>query len=110
MNVSYINRTLMPFDIIEFRTGRESAAADALEEAINDQHLIFSARSLVDMGFATLPEISMAVERAIKVCSTNGLLIREHFKPIYVADHDTHTVSRDWKLSKLAYTLVMING
>ena len=98
------------FDIIEYRTTFENTTVDALEEAINNQNLIFNARSLADMGFATHAEISAAVERAIRVCSHNGLPIKEHFKPIYIADYNSHTVSRDWKLSKLAYTLVMING
>ena len=96
--------------IIDVRYVRDSEAPDALEEAMNDQNLIFNAASLRDIGFNSFIEITGAVERAMAVCNCNGLSVKEHFKSIYISDNDTHTLQRDWKLSKLAYTLTILNG
>ena len=100
----------MQYNIIDFRTLPESVNSREIEEAINDRKLLFKAGSLIEIGFASMPEVTAAVERAMKVCYNNGLDIQEHFKAIYISDNDKHTICRDWKLSKLAYTLVMING
>jgi hypothetical protein len=100
----------MIHNIIELRYAAAHELEDAVEEAINDQKLTFSARSLRDIGFNSLGEIASAVERAMMICSRNGLAIREHFRPVYLSDNSTHTIFKDWKMSKLAYTLVIING
>jgi hypothetical protein len=84
--------------------------SNVLEDALNERNLIFTAASLTNMGFESMDEIAQAVERAITICNCNGLSVTEHFKTVYISDHDSHTVRRDWKLSKLGYTLVMMNG
>jgi hypothetical protein len=100
----------MLYDIIELRYAYDHNPGELLEEAVNDKRLIFNARSLQKIGFESLPEISVAVERAMTVCRSNGLSIKEHFKPIYLSDQRTHTVLKDWKLSKMAYMLAILNG
>jgi hypothetical protein len=100
----------MHYDIIDLRYTMDFSANDLLEDAINDKNLRYNARSLREFGFESLTEISLAVERAMKVCSSNGYGVKEHFKPIYIADQDNHTILKDWRLSKLAYTLTVLNG
>lgn len=80
----------------------------AILEALRDRQLQFLAGNLRQMGFGPDHEVLHAVERAMRVCMSSGLPIREHFKPVYISHR--HTVSRDWLLSRLAYTLVMLNG
>jgi len=81
-----------------------------VEDALNDLHLTFRATQLHAMGIGSMEMIEKAVERAISVCTSNGILIEEHFKTVYIADNDSHCLSKDWKLSRLAYTLVLINA
>ena len=100
----------MSVNTLEVRHFFGSAPWSALDDAIHEQSLIFSTRSLVDIGFDPCDEICSAVERAMQVCNHNGLPVNDHFKPIFVSDNDAHTVCKEWKLSRLAYMLVMMNG
>jgi hypothetical protein len=84
--------------------------SEPLQEAMNDTNLIFTANSLLDIGFRSSVEVESAVERAKAVCLNSGLRVGEHFKTIFVSDDDHHTVLRDWRLSRLAYTLCILNG
>jgi hypothetical protein len=83
---------------------------DLLEEAMNERHLLFSANSLRNVGFDSPADIAKAVERAISICICSGLSATEHLKAIYLSDNDCHTLYKDWRLSRFAYTLVMLNG
>ncbi len=100
----------MSVNTLEVRQFLANAPWDAVEEAIHEQSLMYTTRSLVDIGFDPCEEICSAVERAMQVCNYNGLPLIDHFKPIYVSDNDAHTVHKEWKLSRLAYMLVMLNG
>ena len=97
------DHTMMINQITEFSRYDKSRLIQAFEEALIDHELYLTATSLYDMGFQRDEEIYLAVERAMKICDMNGLPIREHFRTIYVADDERHTVIRDWKLSKLAH-------
>jgi hypothetical protein len=100
----------MQYDIIALRDTYASGEWEAVEEAVNDRALAFNALSLQKIGFESLAEINKAVERAISICYHNGVSPRAHFKAIYVADEETHTIRKDWKLSRLAYTLAIFSG
>jgi hypothetical protein len=100
----------MLYDIIALRDTYSGGEWEAVEEAVNDRALVFNALSLRKIGFESLVEINKAVERAIAICYHNGVSPREHFKAIYIADEETHTIRKDWKLSRLAYTLAIFNG
>jgi hypothetical protein len=100
----------MAVNTLEVRQFLGNAPWDAVEDAIHEQLLTFNTRSLVDIGFDPCDEICSAVERAMQVCNYNGLPVNDHFKPIFVSDNDAHTVRKEWRLSRLAYMLVMLNG
>lgn len=68
------------------------------------------ASTLESVGFEPPEEIVYAVEKAMRICSHCGVSLSGNFKIIYIADEANHTVRRDWRLSKLAYSLVMLNG
>lgn len=58
-----------------------------------------------------LPELQQledALSRAMDVCRSQQLELAEHFKPIYRCE--VSGVIKDWKLSPLAWCLVMINA
>ena len=96
--------------VIQLVLPPSSTAFDAFRDAVADHALRFRASDLREAGFEPEEEVSRAVARAMQICSGCGVPIREHFKTVYVGDHHEHTVSRDWMLSRFAYTLVVMNG
>lgn len=59
-------------------------------------------------GLAGQAETEEAVRRAMDACRTQQLPLNEHFKPVYRCEEKK--VILDWKLSELAWCLVMINA
>ena len=100
----------MNYHPVEFSQASSRSVLDEFMEALTDQELHFMASTLEDVGFEPSEEITHAVERAMRICNNCGVPVREHFKTIYIADEAQHTVKKDWKLSKLAYSLTMLNG
>ena len=96
--------------ILDMRFSGETNYSNVVDEAMNDRNLIFTANSLLDIGFRSSVEIEECVTRAKSVCTCNGLPLHQHFKSIYISDENHHTVQRDWRLSRLAYTLAILNG
>lgn len=96
--------------LIDIRRAGRSRVFDELEEAFINQTLGYKASNLWDKGFETPEELSRAVARAMRACRRSGIPVREHFKPVYISDEEEHLVARDWKLSKFAYLLVLLNA
>lgn len=78
-------------------------------EALADCELCLNASSLENI-YTSSDEIQYAVEKAMIICSVAGLPLRAHFKRVYISDEQTHVVKTDWKISKTAYRLTLING
>ncbi|AHM60385.1 hypothetical protein D770_10640 [Flammeovirgaceae bacterium 311] len=55
-----------------------------------------------------LAELEEALRRAMDVCRSQHLELAEHFKPVYRCEETG--VVKDWKLSPLAWCLVLINA
>ncbi len=60
------------------------------------------------LNFTSLSPLEDALMRAMNVCRLQQLDLAEHFKPIYRCEETG--VVKDWKLSPLAWCLVMINA
>lgn len=60
------------------------------------------------LEMTTLNSLEEALLRAMNVCRHQQLDLAEHFKPIYRCEESG--VVKDWKLSPLAWCLVMINA
>lgn len=96
--------------VIEYDRGFTNPYTEAYKNALIDDELKFNANTLQRLGFESEESLSQAIEKAMHVCAMNGLNVREHFRCVYLGDGDLHTLCRDWKLSRLAYTLVLLNG
>lgn len=55
-----------------------------------------------------MSQLEEALHRAMSVCRSQQLELAEHFKPIYRCEETG--VVKDWKLSPMAWYLVMINS
>lgn len=100
----------MEYSLVEITPVSTKSVLDDFEEAFNNRELHFMASTLEGVGFEPMEEITYAIERAMRICRNCGVPLRKHFKTIYIADDAHHMVRRDWRLSKLAYSLVMLNG
>lgn len=60
------------------------------------------------LELSSLHLLEEALQRAMKVCRTQQLELAEHFKPVYRCEEEG--VVKDWKLSPLAWCLVMLNA
>ncbi len=59
-------------------------------------------------GLAGQAETEEAIRRAMDACRSQQLPLNEHFKPVYRCEEKK--VILDWKLSELAWCLVMLNA
>ncbi|MEO9485238.1 MAG: hypothetical protein ABJG47_17395 [Ekhidna sp.] len=97
----------MKYAIIKSELGFPNEVLSNLAEALRNKELAYSASSLMQ---TSLDQISETVNRAIKVCLAQKIPVNEHFKRVYIVDAETHEIIRDWKLSRLGYALVLLNG
>lgn len=86
-----------------------SPPLDHFQEAVAHRTRCYRASALRSV-WNEPDDMAKAIERAMQICNRGGLSLREHFKAIYVANAQAHSVERDWQLSKLAYCLTVLNG
>lgn len=78
-------------------------------DSVADQKLTYYASDLLELtGCASMKELSQALKRATEVCSCMHLPLRENFKVVY-RSHEGE-VLQDWRLSPMAYLLLIINA
>lgn len=76
-------------------------------EALEEKSLYYRASSLEDV-FETADEISLALQKAMLICNRAGIPMHQHFNILYIADDQG--LRTDWRLSKFAFCLVVLNG
>jgi len=81
----------------------------AFLEAVSDMDLYLTAESLTDI-YRSQKELELAIDRAMHICNSIGLPLEQHFRRRYISDSMHHIILQDWKLSKLAYCLILVNG
>lgn len=80
------------------------------KEFINNYYssgLRYRASDLISIGLSP-HDLEVALRRAMTTCRVAGKQIRKHFLPIYTSIGGK--LVRDCKLSRLAYTLVLLNA
>lgn len=78
-------------------------------DSIADQNLTFYASDLLPLtGCESMDEMSQALKRATEVCNCMHLPLRENFKVVYRSQ--AGEVVQDWRLSPMAYLLMVINS
>lgn len=96
--------------IIEITNFGYRTVLDELMEALAERELIYYASILEAAGLGPDKEIALAIEKAMHVCNSAGLPVNKHFKRVFVMDKATRVIRSDWKLSKLACYLTIINS
>ena len=84
-------------------------AIDAFADSLADSKLTFYASDLLNCkGCQDMEELRQALKRATQVCTTMHLPLRENFKVVFRSREGE--VMQDWRLSPLAYMLMVINA
>ncbi|WP_372643607.1 hypothetical protein [Ancylomarina sp.] len=96
-------------EIVEIYNSHLSQDINDFFEAIIEKELLFNSESLQNV-YPSEQEMGAAIERAMRICYNVGIPLEKHFRIRYVANHNQHTVTRVWKMSKAAYCLTLING
>lgn len=59
-------------------------------------------------GCESMDELSLAIKRATEACNSMHLPLQENFKPVYRSQNGE--VVQDWRLSPMAYMLMVLNA
>ncbi|MCX2741886.1 hypothetical protein [Pontibacter anaerobius] len=78
-------------------------------DSLADKELTCYASDLLQQhGCESMVELSQAIKRATEVCTSMHLPLRENFKPVYRSRNGE--VVQDWRLSPMAYMLMVLNA
>lgn len=82
---------------------------DVFLDSVLERNLTFYASDLLDKhACQSHEELGLALKRACEVCSCMHLPLRENIKVVY-REQDGQMV-QDWKLSPMAYMLLLLNS
>lgn len=87
----------------------DSASLNDFLEALDQSEIHFSSKSLAFV-FHSPEEMQKAISRAMNICSSIGMPLRQHFRRRFLSDSTLQTLEVDWSMSKLAYCLMLMNG
>lgn len=77
--------------------------------SLQERRLRFYASELQQtLELPELQQLEDALNRAMDACRSQQMELAEHFKPIYRCEETQ--IIRDWKLSPLAWCLVLVNA
>ncbi|WP_276483376.1 hypothetical protein [Paraflavitalea pollutisoli] len=97
-------------DLIIYRPYTDSYAnvIDDIRDILISRKLIHYAGSLQERALLDDEELAQAVQKALVVCVSAGILPTEHFKSIFVYAGDT--LKKDWLVSDLGLQLILLNA
>tara|TARA_R110002049_G_scaffold265234_3_gene441359 strand:- start:1147 stop:1509 length:363 start_codon:yes stop_codon:yes gene_type:complete len=94
--------------LVTFWELKENQFLARLGQVLEDAQLIHTASELKELlNLTDTDEIYWAIRKAIKTVKTLNINSKRHFKRIYRAENNSLSV--DWRLSRLAYLLVILN-
>lgn len=94
--------------IIYYRDNSSNEVIQQFLESVLDLELKYLASDLTDYGFCLSNELTEAVDRAICICRTAEISIRENFKPVYIFG-DGQLIC-DWRISEFGQKLIILNA
>jgi hypothetical protein len=95
--------------LVTIEQTRPCSQLEAFLDSLADKQLTIYASDLLEQrGCDSIEELGQAVRRATEICSTLHLPLRENFKVVYRSRNGK--VVQDWRLSPMAYLLMVINS
>jgi hypothetical protein len=81
---------------------------DDIRELLISRQLIHYAGSLLERAILGEEELEKAVQKALVVCVSAGIVPTEHFKSIFV--YAGESLKQDWLVSDLGLQLILLNA
>ena len=108
MPILYKNLKLNTMNIIVCKNPVYNESFEEFRDKLFDTELSYFASDLFNYGLNASDEIDIAIQRAIAICKTAGLTIKQNFKPVYI--YKNNEIVCDWRLSSLGRKLVLLNA
>ena len=78
-------------------------------DSLADQNLTYYATDLMHLtGCESMDELGVALKRATEVCTCMHIPLRENFKVVFRPQNGE--MVQDWRLSPMAYMLMVLNS
>lgn len=97
----------MKTDYITIYASNEEQTAE-FEDAFYNSLRQYSLRHLPFIENISHENILEALQKSLQVCQLAGINSKQHFKKIYIYDDDIKTIHIDWKMSKRAVNLLVM--
>lgn len=95
--------------LVTFEQTRTYSPLNEFLDSLAEQQLTYYASDLLEKRCCdSFEELGQAVRRATEVCHTMHLPLQENFKVVYRSQNGE--VMQDWRLSPMAYLLMVINS
>lgn len=78
-------------------------------QAVLEMDLCYTSRSLTNL-YKTDMDLHLAIRRVMRICLNAGMPLGKHFRAIYIFDGGNRTLKKEWKMSKIAYYLTLVDG
>lgn len=95
--------------LVSIERPRTYSRLDDFVDSLADRQLTCYASDLLQQrGCQSLSELGEAVKRATEVCNSMHLPLQENFKVVFRSQNGK--VVQDWRLSPMAYLLMVLNA
>ncbi|MCJ8163610.1 hypothetical protein MKJ04_02075 [Pontibacter sp. E15-1] len=95
--------------LVTIEQTRTNSPLDDFVNSMAENQLTFYASDLLqERGCDSIIEIELAVRRATEICNSMHLPLRENFKSVFRSRNGE--VVQDWRLSPMAYMLMILNA
>lgn len=90
------------------QTQRYSRLDDFMDSLAEKQLTCYASDLLQQRGCDSITELEAAVKRATEICHSMKLPLQENFKAVFRSQNGK--VVQDWRLSPMAYMLMVLNA
>ena len=80
---------------------------DFMQSVFERRHRYYASELLRKLVHKRDFQIEPAIRKAITICKLTGIPVQDHFRAVYRCD--ASGLSRDWKLSELACSLIIVS-
>jgi hypothetical protein len=95
--------------LIKIEHNKPNSPLEGFLDSIAERNLTYYASDLLALtGCKSVQELSQALKKATEVCNCMDVPLQENFKVVYRSKEGE--VLQDWRLSPMAYLLLIINS
>ena len=97
-------------NIVSYSLDQSPFVIAEFEEAMKHSALSYSMRHLILAGVASEENFDQMLSRSMKVCQLAGIRVSDHFRQIFVFDHETGGTYFDWLMTREGFKLMLMQN